>query len=49
MNVSDSMINNEKIILVQDNAKSAEINVALSNSFGFAGNVASIVVQKLMN
>ena len=47
INVYDSMIDSKNIVLVQDRAIEENINVALSNSFGFAGNVASIVIKKL--
>jgi 3-oxoacyl-[acyl-carrier-protein] synthase II len=37
------------IDLVPHNARKREINVALSNSFGFGGTNASVILQRVIN
>jgi 3-oxoacyl-[acyl-carrier-protein] synthase II len=39
----------KRICLVRDRAMKKDFDVAISNSFGFSGNVASVVVKKFQN
>jgi 3-oxoacyl-[acyl-carrier-protein] synthase II len=47
INISEQITEKENIQLVKDKAKDYDLKLALSNSFGFSGNMASVALKSL--
>ncbi len=47
INVTDQIFDKQNIQLVKDKAREHDLKLALSNSFGFSGNMASIALRSL--
>jgi len=44
--VAESIIESDRLVLSGEESKECEVRLALSNSFGFSGNMASIAIRK---